>query len=78
MKDLRSAIFYFENVADAKDDLERGTSIQTTTQKLKSILTTIEGGIKGSDSLFFQVSEIGDDDVVYSYRREDGHVAYPG
>ncbi|KAG6372901.1 hypothetical protein JVT61DRAFT_7341 [Boletus reticuloceps] len=52
LKDLRSAIFYFETVADAKDDLEREVSIQATTQKLKSILTTIEDEIKGSDSFF--------------------------
>ncbi|KAF8553500.1 hypothetical protein OG21DRAFT_1597694 [Imleria badia] len=49
LKDLRSTIFYFENVADAMDDMERGTSIQTTTRKLKSILTTIEEGIKATD-----------------------------
>jgi hypothetical protein len=53
LKDLRSAIFYFENVADAKDDLEREISIQATTRKLKGILTTIEEGIKGSDSFCF-------------------------
>ncbi|KAG9313733.1 hypothetical protein JVU11DRAFT_6087 [Chiua virens] len=49
LKDLRSAIFYFENVADAKDDAERGASIQATIKKLKSILNTIEEGIKAAD-----------------------------
>ncbi|KAH0831081.1 hypothetical protein J3R83DRAFT_13627 [Lanmaoa asiatica] len=63
LKDLRSTIFYFENVADAEDDLERGTSIQATTRKLKGILNTIEEEIKGSDSFYFQASLVGDDDV---------------
>lgn len=58
MKDLRSAIFYFENVADAKDDLERGILIQATTQKLKGILTAIEEGIKGSNSFYPSESAI--------------------
>ncbi|KAF8452404.1 hypothetical protein L210DRAFT_2031624 [Boletus edulis BED1] len=49
LKDLRSAIFYFETVADAKDDLEREVSIQATTWKLKSILTTIEDEVKATD-----------------------------
>ena len=48
MKDLRSAIFYFEDVADAKGDSERDALIQATTRKLKSILVSIEEGIKGS------------------------------
>lgn len=69
LKDLRSAIFYFENVADAKGDLERGNSIQATTRKLKDIVTSIEEGIKGL--VFFLSSQTGTDDDVHSCRRED-------
>lgn len=65
-------------MANVKDDLEREISIQATTQKLKGILTTIEEGIKGSDSFCFQGSWIGDDDVVDSYRREDRRTADSG
>ncbi|KAF8839694.1 hypothetical protein BDN67DRAFT_737341 [Paxillus ammoniavirescens] len=49
LKDLRSTIFYFENIADAKGDLERASAIQTTATKLKSILDTIEQEIKTTD-----------------------------
>lgn len=56
MKDLRSSIFYFENVAIAEDDPERGASIQATTRKLKGILNSIEEGIKGLGSSCFQGS----------------------
>lgn len=56
LKDLRSAIFYFENVADAKDDLERRASVQVTTRKLQDILATIEEEIKGLDFFCFQGS----------------------
>lgn len=56
LKDLQSAIFYFENVADAKGDLERQVSVQETTRKLQDILTTIEEEIKGLDFFCFQGS----------------------
>ncbi|KAN0094833.1 hypothetical protein V8E55_003120 [Tylopilus felleus] len=46
LKDLRSSIFYFENVANGGGDPEREISIEATTRKLKSILTTIEESIK--------------------------------
>ncbi|KAG8215977.1 hypothetical protein J3R82DRAFT_7960 [Butyriboletus roseoflavus] len=49
LKDLRSTIFYFENVADAENDPERGASIQATTRKLKGILNTIEERFKITD-----------------------------
>ncbi|KAF9242275.1 hypothetical protein BU15DRAFT_44007 [Melanogaster broomeanus] len=50
LNDLRSTIFYYENVADAKGDPERASAIQTTLTKLKSILDTIEEEIKTTDN----------------------------
>lgn len=78
MKDLRSTIFYFENVADALDDPERGASIQVTIEKLKGIRSSIEEEIKGSRCFHFQRSWLGDDNVVHSCGREHRGAAHSG
>jgi len=48
LKDLRSSVYYYENVADAKGDHHRADIMQTTAAKLKSVLAQIENEIKGS------------------------------
>ncbi|KAF9224715.1 hypothetical protein BS17DRAFT_751550 [Gyrodon lividus] len=50
LQDLGSTIFYYESIANAKGDPERGSSIQTTATKLKSILDTIGEEIKTTDN----------------------------
>lgn len=49
LEDLRSTIYYYENVADGKGDAARASSITTITGKLKAILETIELEIKATD-----------------------------
>lgn len=48
LKDLRSSIYYYENVADAKGDHQRAGIIRTTADKLKSVLSQVEKEIEGS------------------------------
>ncbi|EIN14456.1 hypothetical protein PUNSTDRAFT_140745 [Punctularia strigosozonata HHB-11173 SS5] len=55
--DLRSSIYYFENVAQAGEDVERQESIDTTTRKLKSILTKLEDELKGIDERITRLKE---------------------
>jgi len=52
LKDLRSSIYYYENVADAKGDHERVGIIQTTVNRLKSVLAQVEKEIEGSAHVF--------------------------
>ena len=47
MEDLRSTIYYYENVADSKGNAGRASSITTIIGKLRGILETIELEIKG-------------------------------
>ncbi|EGN92156.1 hypothetical protein SERLA73DRAFT_117693 [Serpula lacrymans var. lacrymans S7.3] len=50
VKDLTSAIYYYEHVAEAKDDPERAVTIQTTATKLRSILAKVEKEIEATDA----------------------------
>lgn len=52
LKDLRSSIYYYENVADAKGDHQRAGIIRTTVDKLKSILSQVEKEIEGNAHVF--------------------------
>ncbi|KAG1752094.1 hypothetical protein EDB19DRAFT_1903493 [Suillus lakei] len=49
LTDLRSSIYYYENVADAKGDDERARTTQIMANKLKSILAQVEKEIEASD-----------------------------
>ncbi|KAG1888259.1 hypothetical protein F4604DRAFT_1916175 [Suillus subluteus] len=49
LADLRSSIYYYENVADAKGDDERARVTQIMAKKLKNILAQVEKEIKVSD-----------------------------
>ncbi|KAG1743750.1 uncharacterized protein EDB91DRAFT_1247238 [Suillus paluster] len=49
LTDLRSSIYYYENVADAKDDDERARVAQITANKLKSVLAQIEKEIEAAN-----------------------------
>ncbi|KAL4076724.1 hypothetical protein V8B97DRAFT_2022016 [Scleroderma yunnanense] len=54
LKDLRSTIYYYENLANDKGDAERASSITTTLGKLRSILEALELEIKATDERFHQ------------------------
>lgn len=49
LTDLRSSIYYYENVADAKGDDERARVTQIMANKLKNILAQVEKEIEASD-----------------------------
>ncbi|KAG2134094.1 hypothetical protein DEU56DRAFT_950266 [Suillus clintonianus] len=49
LTDLRSSIYYYENVADAKDTDERAHVNQIMANKLKSILAQLEKEIEATD-----------------------------
>jgi hypothetical protein len=48
LKDLKSSIYYYEKIADAKDDPERKAILETMATKLNLILGKIESEIKGA------------------------------
>jgi hypothetical protein len=50
LKDLRATIYYYDNVADAKEDTGRQADIERTGGKLKRILTTIEKELESIDA----------------------------
>ncbi|KZP04592.1 hypothetical protein FIBSPDRAFT_1054581 [Athelia psychrophila] len=50
LKDLRSTVYYYEEVADAKGDATRQADIDRTCQKLKHILASIENEVKAIDA----------------------------
>jgi hypothetical protein len=52
LKDLRSSIYYYENVADAKGDYRRDGMTRTTADKLKSVLAQVEKEIEGSATTY--------------------------
>lgn len=45
MANLRASIYYYENVADADEDLERKANIDAMAKKLKDIVVKIENEI---------------------------------
>jgi hypothetical protein len=47
LKDLRSAIYYYEHVADAHGDAQRKSSLEATATKLRKILVQIEKELQG-------------------------------
>ncbi|KAH7912508.1 hypothetical protein BJ138DRAFT_1004302 [Hygrophoropsis aurantiaca] len=57
LKDLRSSLYYFEHVADAKEDQERATTIQTTVTKLKSIIAKVEKEIQSTEEQIAKLKE---------------------
>ena len=46
MADLRSAVHYYEHIADDKEDLERKSQIHEAARRLRKILTKIENELQ--------------------------------
>lgn len=49
MQDLKNTIYYYENVAQAKDDPVRERVLQDTVVNLKDVLVMLESKIHGLD-----------------------------
>ncbi|KAF7982834.1 hypothetical protein HWV62_25790 [Athelia sp. TMB] len=56
LKDLRSTVYYYEQVADANGDATRQADIERTCNKLKHILASIENEVKTIDAKIIELN----------------------